>query len=63
MTDLAALLTDELTPIERIALREVLAGLREVEGKTGYGNVTLFMRDGEVERVTCEWSKKVSVRG
>ena len=54
---------DDLTPIERIALREVLAGLREVEGKTGYGNVTLFMRDGEVERVTCEWSKKVSVRG
>ena len=60
MTDLAALLTDELTPIERIALREVLAAVREVEGKTGYGNVTLFMRDGQIDRVAFEWSRKIA---
>jgi hypothetical protein len=51
---------DELTEIERLALREVLAGIRQVIATTGYGSVTLFVRDSEPDRTDTHTSKKLA---
>lgn len=46
------------TPIERWAVREVLAGIRQVVAGSGYGSVTLFVRDSEGDGSEIKTRKK-----
>ena len=49
---------EPLTPVERWALREVLEGIRQVVSVSGYGSVTLFVRDSEGEGSEVSTRKK-----
>jgi len=52
---------EPLTPIEELALREVLRGLREVEAASGYGSVTLFVKEsGERMRVCTTHERQIA---
>ena len=53
---------EPLTPVEELALREVLAGLRHINQVSGHGLITLPVRESEPERVCVETSKRLRPR-